>query len=91
MMGVIFIAVAFGVALRGLKNHEVRTVEDLVHVALTSLITILHWIVDLVPLAVFGIVASIVGVQGFRDFLALGGFVIAVLLALPTAATMEQG
>lgn len=86
VMGVIFIAVAFGIALRGLRNHEVRTVEDLVHVALTSLITILHWIIDLVPLAVFGIVASIVGVKGFRDFVALGGFVVAVLLALALQA-----
>ncbi len=82
VMGVIFIAVAFGIALRGVKNHEVRTVEDLVHVALTSLITILHWIIELVPFAVFGIVASIIGVKGFRDFIALGGFVIAVLVAL---------
>lgn len=82
VMGVIFIAVAMGVSLRSLRHHEVRTVEDLVHVALTSLITILHWIIDLVPLAVFGIVASIVGVKGFSDFLALGGFVVAVLAAL---------
>lgn len=82
VMGVIFIAVAFGVALRGVRHHEVRTVEDLVHVALTSLITILHWIIDLVPLAVFGVVASIIGVEGFRGFAALGGFVVAVLLGL---------
>jgi len=86
VMGVIFIAVAFGVALRALKHHEVRTVQDLVHVALTSLVTILHWVIDLVPLAVLGIVASIVGVKGFHDFLALGGFVLAVLLALTLQA-----
>ncbi|PWB83253.1 MAG: dicarboxylate/amino acid:cation symporter [Methylocystaceae bacterium] len=86
VMSVIIIAVAFGVALRGLRDHEVRTVEDLVHVALTSLITILHWIIDVVPLAVFGVVASIVGVKGFRDFVALGGFVVAVILALTLQA-----
>jgi Na+/H+-dicarboxylate symporter len=86
VMGVIFIAVALGVALRSLRHHEVRTVEDLVHVALTSLITILRWIIDLVPLAVFGVVASIVGVKGFSDFLALGGFVVAVLAALTLQA-----
>ncbi|HEY8066768.1 MAG TPA: dicarboxylate/amino acid:cation symporter [Methylosinus sp.] len=82
VMGVIFIAVAFGIALRGLRTHEVRSVEDLVHVALTSLITILHWIIEIVPFAVFGLVASIVGVKGFRDFFALGGFFIAVVTAL---------
>jgi Na+/H+-dicarboxylate symporter len=86
VMGVIFIAVALGVALRNVRHHEVRTVEDLVHVALTSLITILHWIIDLVPLAVFGIVASIVGVRGLGDFVALGGFVLAVLTALALQA-----
>lgn len=86
VVGVIFIAVALGVALRSVRRHEVRTVEDLVHVALTSLITILHWIIDLVPLAVFGVIASIVGVKGFGDFLALGGFVLAVLTALALQA-----
>jgi Na+/H+-dicarboxylate symporter len=86
VMGVIFIAVALGVALRSVKNHEVRTVEDLVHVALASLIAILHWVVDLTPLAVFGVVASIVGVKGFRDFVALGGFVLAVIAALTLQA-----
>ncbi|MDJ0447168.1 dicarboxylate/amino acid:cation symporter [Methylocystis sp. JR02] len=86
VMGVIFIALAFGVALRGVRHHEVRTVEDLVHVALTSLVAILHWIIDFVPLAVFGIVASIVGVKGFHDFVALGGFVLAVLIGLALQA-----
>ena len=82
VIAVIIIAVAFGVALRRLRTHQVRTVDDLVHVALTSLVIILHWIIDVIPLAVFGIVASIVGVKGFSDFVALGGFVVAVIVAL---------
>ena len=82
VISVIFLAVAFGIALRGVRHHEVRTVEDLVHVALASLIVVLHWIIDVIPLAVFGIVASTVGVRGFADILALGGFVVAVLIAL---------
>jgi DAACS family dicarboxylate/amino acid:cation (Na+ or H+) symporter len=86
VLSVIFLAVALGIALRRLRHHEVHTVEDLVHVALGSLIVVLHWIVDVVPLAVFGIVASIVGVKGFGDFVALGGFVVAVLVALTLQA-----
>jgi len=82
VMSVIFLAVALGMALRGLRHHEVRTVEDMVSLGLHSLIVILHWIIDVIPLAVFGIVASIVGVKGFSDFIALGGFVVAVLIAL---------
>lgn len=82
VMSVIFLAVAFGAALRRIRHHEIKTVEDVVHVALSSLVVVLHWIIDLVPLAVFGVVASIVGVKGFNDFIALGGFVVAVLIGL---------
>ena len=42
----------------------------------------LTWVIELVPLAVFGVVASIVATQGFAAFQALGLFVVAVLLAL---------
>jgi DAACS family dicarboxylate/amino acid:cation (Na+ or H+) symporter len=82
VLGVILLAVAFGVALRGLRHYPLRTVEDLVHVALTSLVVILEAVVEVVPLAVFGVVASIVGVKGFGDFAALGGFVVAVMVGL---------
>jgi len=82
VMGVIFLAVALGVAMRRVRYHEIRTVDDLVHVGLSTLIVILYWIIDIVPLAVLGIVASIVGVKGFSAFLALGGFVLAVIIAL---------
>ncbi len=82
VIGVIFIAVAFGIALRRVRDEEIRTVADLVELVFDSLIVILHWIIDIVPLAVFAIVASIIGTRGFSDFLALGAFVLAVLLAL---------
>ena len=86
VLSVIFLAVALGIALRRLRHHEVRSVDDLVHVALTSLIVVLHWIIEIIPLAVFGIVSSIVGTKGFSDFIALGGFVVAVLVGLSLQA-----
>lgn len=87
VLSVIFLAVSLGIALRRMRHHEVRTVDDLVHVALESLIVVLHWIIEVIPLAVFGIVASIIGTKGFADFIALGGFVIAVIIALLLQAT----
>jgi Na+/H+-dicarboxylate symporter len=87
VLSVIFLAIALGMALRAFRHHEIQRVEDLVHVALGSLVVVLGWIIDVIPLAVFGIVASIVGVNGFGDFVALGGFVIAVLAALSLQAT----
>lgn len=82
VIGVIFIAVAFGMALRQERARPLGTVGHLVELFLDSLITILHWIIAVVPLAVFGIVASIVGTEGFVQFKALGMFVVSVLLAL---------
>ena len=82
MIGVIFWALAFGVALKRNALRPLQNVRDWVDLGLETLITILHWIIDVVPLAVFGLVASIVGSQGFAPFQALGAFIIAVLLAL---------
>ena len=86
VIGVIFVAVAFGMALRNERHRPLGTVEHLVELLLESLIKILHWIIAVVPLAVFGIVASIVGTEGFAQFQALGIFVLSVLLALAIQA-----
>ncbi len=86
VIGVIFIAVAFGMALRKERHRPLGTVGHFVELFLESLIKILHWIITLVPFAVFGIVASIVGTEGFAQFKALGLFVLSVLLALAIQA-----
>jgi Na+/H+-dicarboxylate symporter len=87
VIGVIFIAVAFGMALRKERERPLGTVRHLVELFLEALIKILHWIIAVVPFAVFGIVASIVGTEGFAPFKALGIFVLSVLIALAIQAT----
>ena len=86
VIGVIFIAVAFGMALRKERERPLGTVGHLVELFLESLIKILHWIIALVPFAVFSIVANIVGTEGFAPFKALGIFVLSVLVALTIQA-----
>lgn len=86
VIGVIFIAMAFGMALRKERERPLGTVGHLVELFLESLIKILQWIIAVVPLAVFGIVASIVGTEGFAPFKVLGIFVLSVLLALTIQA-----
>lgn len=49
---------------------------------LEAVIRILHWVIALIPFAVFGIVARTIALKGFEPFKALGGLVVAVLLAL---------
>ena len=82
VIAVVMIAVAFGIALRQQAGPLRQTADDLVNLGFGLIIRLLHWVIVLVPLAVFGKVASIVGTQGFKPFVALGVFVLAVLLAL---------
>jgi Na+/H+-dicarboxylate symporter len=82
VISVIFLALAFGIALRPLAKKPEVTVTDLVEVAMHALIKVLHRGIEFVPIAVFGVVASFVGTQSFAPFKALGAFIIAVLLAL---------
>jgi Na+/H+-dicarboxylate symporter len=87
IIGVIIIAVAFGVALRGVKTKPISHVQDFVEVAYEVLLTVLHWIIQLVPIGVFAIVAKVVGTEGFGPFTAMAAFILAVLLALALQAT----
>lgn len=83
VISVIMLAVASGFALRKLHQHPMAgTALSLIEFAFEILLVMLHWVIEIIPFAVFGTVASIVGVKGFGDFVRLGGFVVAVLLAL---------
>ncbi|MDA1213140.1 MAG: dicarboxylate/amino acid:cation symporter, partial [Planctomycetota bacterium] len=82
VIGVIIIAVGFGVALRGVKKKPIANVQDFVELAYEVLLVVLHWIIQLVPIGVFAIVAKVVGTEGFGPFVALGAFIVAVIIAL---------
>ena len=81
-IAVILLAVAVGLAVRPLKDLPIVKVADVVDIAFKVLITMLHWVIEVIPLAVFCKVANLVGVQGFTPFKSLLAFVIAVLVAL---------
>ncbi|MEI9952920.1 MAG: cation:dicarboxylase symporter family transporter [Pseudomonadota bacterium] len=91
VIGVVLIAVAFGVAARALPGPQRKLAEDLASLGFSCILTVLSWVLAFVPLAVFGKVASIVGVSGFRAFAAIGMFVIAVLLALAIQGRLLPG
>jgi DAACS family dicarboxylate/amino acid:cation (Na+ or H+) symporter len=82
VIGVVLLAIAFGIAARQQKGERRQLLENLVGAAFDLVIRVLHWVIAAVPFAVFGKVASIVGQSGFQPFRALGMFVVAVLCAL---------
>ncbi len=85
----IVIALSFGIVLRGVKTmqieqgkHDYLPLEQTISVLLEVIIRLLHWVIALVPFAVFGIVTKVIALQGFAPFKSLFLFVVAVLIAL---------
>ena len=89
VISLIFIALAFGIVLKAIKSEQLakgqtsyQAIEQVISLLFDAVIRILHWIIALVPLAVFGIVAKTIALQGFAPFKSLGAFVLAVIVAL---------
>jgi Na+/H+-dicarboxylate symporter len=89
VISLIFVALAFGIVLRAIKTeqigknqHQYLPIEQGIGILFEAVIKILHWIIALVPIAVFGIVSKTIALQGFAPFKALGSFVFAVIVAL---------
>ena len=87
VIGVILIAIAVGLSARRLSSQRKKTLVELVEIGFDLILIVLHWILALVPLAVFCKVASIVAKEGFAPFVALAWFIAAVLLALALQGT----
>jgi Na+/H+-dicarboxylate symporter len=87
VIGVIIVAVAFSLAARKLGAVRKPQIMSVLETAFDLILIVLHWIIALVPLAVFCKVAFVVGTQGFRPFVALGWFIVAVLIALGVQAS----
>jgi Na+/H+-dicarboxylate symporter len=94
VISLIFVALAFGIVLRAIKAEQEKqnqtqylAIEQVIGLLFDAVIRILHWVIALVPFAVFGIVAKTIALQGFAPFKSLGAFVLAVIVALLLQAT----
>ena len=82
-----------GAALRRARERQtadgrrsVETLEAFVEATLEVLILMLEWVVRVVPLAVFGLVAQVVGATGLHIFQILGVFLVTILAGLTVHA-----
>ena len=83
VIGVVFLSVAFGIAFRRLaRSEDISVFNKFIALAFKAIVIILHWVIDLVPLAVLCTVAAEVGPNGFGIFVKLAWFIMAVLVAL---------
>lgn len=86
VIGVILIASALGLAARKLTAARRHQLVNALETGFDLLLIVLHWVIALVPLAVFCKVGFVVATEGFRPFVALGWFIAAVLTALALQA-----
>jgi Na+/H+-dicarboxylate symporter len=85
IIAVVALAVIISLALRKLKTHhelEVKVFSDLLNTSLEIVKKIIGWVFELVPIAVFCVIAKAVGTTGFEIFKSLALFGAIVLLAI---------
>lgn len=80
----VVLSLAFGLALRALKNkgEDVESVEKGVATMRRAMEVLLSWIIQAVPLAVFGVVASSIGKYGLAPIKGLAAYVAVGLVGL---------
>jgi DAACS family dicarboxylate/amino acid:cation (Na+ or H+) symporter len=83
VLAIVLLAVICGVALRRMRARgQGETLFRLVEDAFELLATVLQGVIAIVPVAVFGVVARVVGTTGFGIFVSLGALVGTVALGL---------
>jgi DAACS family dicarboxylate/amino acid:cation (Na+ or H+) symporter len=82
VIGVIMVAVAIALAARRLDEARRAKIMGALDIGFDLILIVLHWIIALVPLAVFCKVAYVIGTAGWKPFAALAWFIVAVIIAL---------
>lgn len=89
VLSVVLLALLFGIAARSLRkeagpegSNSVRIVEDGVAALLRITEIVLGWVIRLIPIAVFGVVAKTVAEHGFAPLKGLGVYLGVGLLGL---------
>jgi DAACS family dicarboxylate/amino acid:cation (Na+ or H+) symporter len=80
ILSVVLLALLLGFALRAVRRESAvasgaRAIEDAVAALLRVLEVVLGWVIRLIPIAVFGVVAKIVGEHGLGALKGLGAYV----------------
>ena len=90
----VMVTLALGIGLSRIRDEQrargensVQVVIDFVTVGFELLMRVLLWVVALVPIAVFGVVAANIMRSGLGIFLSLGWFIVVVLAGLACQIT----
>jgi Na+/H+-dicarboxylate symporter len=83
VLSIVLLAIVCGIALRRMRARgSGNAIFNLVTEAFELLGVVLHWVIQIVPIAVLGVVAKVVGTSGFTVFRGLAWLVLTVALGL---------
>ncbi len=89
MISIIILAIALGFGMRILINSSndqvsksIRSLQNVLSAIFQLMITILKWVFELVPFAVFAVVAAVVAKNGVGSLLSMGLWIVSVVFAL---------
>lgn len=95
IISLVILAVMVGASVRHVKNEQIargeqgyKALEDLIAGAFRTIEVMLGGVIALVPLAVFGVVASTIGQEGLAPFRGLAAYVGVALLGLAIQVLM---
>ena len=89
MISIIILAIALGFGMRILINSSndqvsksIKSLQNVLSAVFQLMITILKWVFELVPFAVFAVVAAVVAKNGVGSLLSMGLWIVSVVFAL---------
>jgi Na+/H+-dicarboxylate symporter len=89
MIGIILLAITLGLAMRFLIKgsndtlvKSITSLQNVLNAVFQIMVTVLTWVFELVPFAVFAVVAATVAEKGLGQLLAMAYWIVAVVVAL---------
>jgi Na+/H+-dicarboxylate symporter len=82
MLAIIFFSVLFGIAVASLPDRPRRTVTGLFEALFQAMMTLTGFVIRLLPIGVFAMMAVMVGRTGFQSFKSLGLYMVTLATGL---------
>ncbi|KTG17646.1 MULTISPECIES: dicarboxylate/amino acid:cation symporter [unclassified Guyparkeria] len=88
MLGLIFFAILFGIALTRVTSPKQQVVKDFWAGVQDVMIQITHWVMKVAPIGVFALVAGVIAESGLSVLLPMLDFFMAVVIGLAIHAVV---
>ena len=82
MLSLIFFAIVFGIAITAVGERHQQILIGFFNAAFEAMMTLTGWVIKLLPIGVFGLLAREVATTGFERFQALALYMVTIAVSL---------